>query len=380
MVGPLFPTSDAFPVGYPLRCPPAQQFSSPLRAKFWFYVHDWILKPISIYYSGYYRLPESMGIYPLPFGLILKSHEGVREQEAVAMNLARAMGIPAPRALTYGSINDPETFPSILMTRLPGKDISSCDGVNLDVVCEDLIRILTLMRAFSSPWGNMVCGVDGGPLSGPHVPNSLLPATANEADFQQQFRDVASFSSARQQNKHKDSIAATEEFFSLPPHAIVFTHGDLQWHNIMVTPDSHISGIVDWEAAGWLPDYWEFSILGLRKGPWNRVINEGLTSNVYEKQVTGHRHLLRVINRLLPLYAHPSIVITANMLTVSMCVAASCDCWPIAECQALALVHYMVVLEKDSSINDACCLLQLGFPFPFVVFFCPFRGSNFQPE
>lgn len=42
------------------------------------------------------------------------------------------------------------------------------------------------------------------------------------------------------------------------PHRIVFTHGDLAHHNILVE-DGHVTGFIDWEAAGWYPNYWEFT-------------------------------------------------------------------------------------------------------------------------
>lgn len=38
---------------------------------------------------------------------------------------------------------------------------------------------------------------------------------------------------------------------------IVFTHGDLDPRNILVE-NGHVSGIVDWEQAGWYPEYWEY--------------------------------------------------------------------------------------------------------------------------
>ena len=57
-------------------------------------------------------------------------------------------------------------------------------------------------------------------------------------------------------------------------HDIVFTHGDLDLHNIIVK-DGHISGIIDWECAGWMPEYWEFAVI-LRcfdsKSEWHRLI------------------------------------------------------------------------------------------------------------
>lgn len=37
----------------------------------------------------------------------------------------------------------------------------------------------------------------------------------------------------------------------------VFTHGDLDWSNIMVV-DGQVSGIIDWELAGYFPPYWEW--------------------------------------------------------------------------------------------------------------------------
>jgi Ser/Thr protein kinase RdoA (MazF antagonist) len=38
---------------------------------------------------------------------------------------------------------------------------------------------------------------------------------------------------------------------------IVFTHGDLDPRNILVE-NGRVSGIVDWEQAGWYPEYWEY--------------------------------------------------------------------------------------------------------------------------
>ena len=38
----------------------------------------------------------------------------------------------------------------------------------------------------------------------------------------------------------------------------VFTHGDLSSLNILVRGDG-VVGIIDWETAGWLPSYWEYT-------------------------------------------------------------------------------------------------------------------------
>jgi len=43
-------------------------------------------------------------------------------------------------------------------------------------------------------------------------------------------------------------------------HNIVFTHADFNMRNILVDPRTRrLSGIVDWENAGWYPEYWEYT-------------------------------------------------------------------------------------------------------------------------
>ncbi|KAK8174500.1 hypothetical protein BC567DRAFT_209769 [Phyllosticta citribraziliensis] len=42
-------------------------------------------------------------------------------------------------------------------------------------------------------------------------------------------------------------------------HRVVFTHGDLTQLNIIVDKDSYrIRALLDWEYAGWYPEYWEY--------------------------------------------------------------------------------------------------------------------------
>ena len=41
-------------------------------------------------------------------------------------------------------------------------------------------------------------------------------------------------------------------------YATKFTHGDLAPRNIMVREDGTITAIVDWDSAGWFPEYWEY--------------------------------------------------------------------------------------------------------------------------
>lgn len=43
-------------------------------------------------------------------------------------------------------------------------------------------------------------------------------------------------------------------------HPIVFTHNDMHEGNILVS-GGHVSAILDWECAGFYPDYWEYATI-----------------------------------------------------------------------------------------------------------------------
>ena len=56
-------------------------------------------------------------------------------------------------------------------------------------------------------------------------------------------------------NPEINELIHLQEAASHPP---VLTHGDLSSLNILVRDDK-IVGIIDWETAGWLPSYWEYT-------------------------------------------------------------------------------------------------------------------------
>lgn len=55
-------------------------------------------------------------------------------------------------------------------------------------------------------------------------------------------------------------------------YPIVFTHGDIAARNIMIR-DGRIVAILDWEFAGWYPEYWEyvFAMRGLDNVDWETL-------------------------------------------------------------------------------------------------------------
>ena len=78
--------------------------------------------------------------------------------------------------------------------------------------------------------------------------------------------------------------------FHLPT---MFSHGDLQPENILID-GGHLSGIIDWENAGWYPYFWNDYMATLKwdpKGQWEKVVLPIMMERRYPKEVLAFRHL-----------------------------------------------------------------------------------------
>ena len=75
------------------------------------------------------------------------------------------------------------------------------------------------------------------------------------------FNDLLLAAATRQEFDRKGSVKGPYRDFIPDTDAIRFTHGDLTLRNIMISgaPGAQkIAGIIDWEQAGWYPEYWEY--------------------------------------------------------------------------------------------------------------------------
>jgi len=149
------------------------------------------------------------------------------------------------------------------MQRLPGNYIAygwaARSEASKALLFEQLRAMIAQIRGLRrlSASRTEVSNVDGGPIMDMRLLDKSLwgPYTTVEG-FQSELRRGIAMEHIKD-----DTILGLKELISF--HArnaeteSVLTHGDLSSFNIMVSGDK-ITGIVDWETAGWLPWYWEY--------------------------------------------------------------------------------------------------------------------------
>ncbi|KAF2684951.1 hypothetical protein K458DRAFT_442677 [Lentithecium fluviatile CBS 122367] len=77
------------------------------------------------------------------------------------------------------------------------------------------------------------------------------------------------------------------------PDPILFSHGDFAQHNILVK-DGAVTGLLDWEYAGWYPEYWEcieFSERPCKHKDW-KIRAKEIFSQCYDNELTHHQAIV----------------------------------------------------------------------------------------
>lgn len=179
------------------------------------------------------------------------------------MQVARNAGFPVPKVICYGEHPDTPHAPvSILMTRLPGRELGqvyeSLSSEEKRSIVQELKRDLEVMRGWASPWGrNRICSLLDTTIRSVRVPNHFAGPFESEAEFNEYLIRPSWSGGFSSETAYNDALDVAKGMEKLA-HRIVFTHGDLKHHNILVK-DGHITVFLDWESAGWYPEYWDFT-------------------------------------------------------------------------------------------------------------------------
>lgn len=195
-----------------------------------------------------------------PDKTIIKSGKSISLEEAEALQVAAHAGLLVPRIFTTDS--QPGGINILQMSHVEGQPLSELwptmtprqkRGIALQ-----LRGILATMRALQAPAG-LVGACSGGQFRDTRLCHShYFPSLDNEDEFNRYLISSLSHVTPR---PVRDAFARQQR----NNHRIVFTHGDLSPRNIIVLNDT-IVGIVDWEEAGWFPEYWEYVKFFLRTG------------------------------------------------------------------------------------------------------------------
>ena len=197
---------------------------------------------------------------------VFKSGDRVRYGEEVAMRLVKQhTSVPVPEVFlsSYepGKGNIAEPGKGVIgMSLIPGFILESIwdglDECNKERICLEIWRMIAEWRQIPRPPHLAhLYQCDGSPATTDpllqdleHPPQSLYTNKAVRVRIHQRYLRYYG-------ERYADQLPGM-----LPQSkAFVFTHGDVAPRNTMVNEECRITGIIDWELAGWYPEYWEYA-------------------------------------------------------------------------------------------------------------------------
>jgi len=182
---------------------------------------------------------------------VVKSGRRVHLDERDALELAARLRLPVPRVHEFKQTADAEI--SIRMDFVEGRTLEEMwPDMSMEekqAICQQLQGILQTMRSIQSGTGTIGSCSGGIVRDCRRISEYTSGPLSDEGSFNNSVCDL-------NKNTPKTIRSALARRLRTD-HRIVFTHGDLTQHNIIVK-DNKIVGLVDWEYAGWYPEYWEY--------------------------------------------------------------------------------------------------------------------------
>ncbi|KAL2190560.1 hypothetical protein L209DRAFT_724385 [Thermothelomyces heterothallicus CBS 203.75] len=202
----------------------------------------------------YGRDDPSLFVQRLPFELFLK-YRGTANLARNEFNALRMVQqrtcIPAPKPFDVIPNGD-DSY--LLTTRLPGVPLWLCQEVLSDADCD---AIVTQLKDYLSQLRDIPQTVN---------PEAPICNTLGEACRDHRIRGGDPIGPFADEAAFSQCLRFSDEP-SRRGHKIVLTHADLNPRNILVDqvalPDGttgwRVTGIVDWETAGFYPEYWDYT-------------------------------------------------------------------------------------------------------------------------
>ncbi|THV44440.1 hypothetical protein BGAL_0642g00030 [Botrytis galanthina] len=201
--------------------------------------------------AGFYLYGDNfgMGVQRLPFGMYLKyGPEVYADRHAAEFNALKVVrsqtSIPVPIPIDF-LVSPTESL--LVTSRVEGESaglaIDECSDEEMHQMSQDLrsyvAELHTIEQSKDSKYS--ITNASGGPCLDYRIDSEVVGPFHNEKQFSESLQ-----------------LGILPGLMHRTDHKMHFTHSDLNMRNILVK-DGKISGIVDWENAGWYPEYWEYT-------------------------------------------------------------------------------------------------------------------------
>jgi aminoglycoside phosphotransferase (APT) family kinase protein len=206
-----------------------------------------------------YGFTGSLNVRQLPFGLYLKTvrlarRESLVNEYATLELVRRHVDVPVPRSLDL--VSDSSNI-YLLTTRIAGYKLGMCIDHMSDeetaTLVQDLRRHMATLRTVPRPlgWKHAISNAVDGPCFDYRI-NAALNYDEARGEVVGPFISEHGFNDTLR-------CGALPGVVHEDGHRMAFTHGDLNMRNILVDGHGRLAGIVDWENAGWYPEYWDYT-------------------------------------------------------------------------------------------------------------------------
>jgi aminoglycoside phosphotransferase (APT) family kinase protein len=219
-----------------------------------------------------------------PNNTVVKSGTKLRrESEIAALRLTAQLELPTLRVLGVSEgMSDGEIQIEIHMSFILGQTLDSIwptlSPPEKRAICHQLRHILNTMRQATWP-ATTIGSCNGGRVLDARLYGIKIggPFT-NETDLNKFIMDIPD----ETPQPMRDALLKHQR----TDHRIVLAHGDLHQDNILVK-DGKITGLIDWEQAGWYPEYWDyikFCYISATHRDWKDYAKE-IFSQTYEEEL-----------------------------------------------------------------------------------------------
>ncbi|KAK1566041.1 kinase-like domain-containing protein [Colletotrichum navitas] len=225
-------------------------------------------------------------------GLCIKVKPYANPAEAHTMQfIARRTSIPVPK-VHCAFVHQSATY--IVMSKIDGQMAwlhwKGRSEASQRRILDQLHSMVSQLRAIAPTEGIGIANVDGGPIYDCRLPSkSFWGPFATVRDFHTELVNGANLE-VRYENQPPD-LDELFDFYRQANNKTVLTHGDLSSFNVLKRGDE-VVGIVDWETAGWMPSYWEYTsawFVNPQNPFWQQEVDKFLSPMPYELRMENIR-------------------------------------------------------------------------------------------